>query len=336
MMSIICSTGDFSPATAHAMTSDVRSDTLNVSGFRFSVPSLPVPGFGGSNGCAENNQCQTRELSVSGPEFSTRKEAQAHIRINWRRIKKELDFLARYASKDKLAEAVTIFSESRKSRFLRRRTPKYGSMNKGFTDEELQKFFNAADDPRMHLLFSYQAILGLRIGEAVRIHIKDINLKTRELRIETEKAKTLDFLLIPEQLFNATLSYIHNFETEITKAGGFLFFVESRHLSISYARQKFNKYIRKARLYETYGFSNDPTPRTLTRLTTHSLRHYAITNHSKKNNGNVVLVNKFARHSNLQTTMTYIHTEKEELYQSIRNSQAEGVLEKVKKMQQKL
>ncbi|MFP3949497.1 MAG: tyrosine-type recombinase/integrase [Candidatus Micrarchaeia archaeon] len=235
------------------------------------------PGFGGRDGSAENNLCQTRELSVSGSEkpsvssveqsstsaFRTRKEAQAQIRKDWKRIKKELDFLARYASKDKLAEAITLFSEGRKSRFLRRRTPKYGSMNKGFTNEELQKFFNAADDPRMHLLFSYQAILGLRIGEAVRIHIKDINLKTRELRIETEKAKTLDFLLIPEQLFNATLSYIHNSETEITNAGGYLFFAENRHLSISYARQKFNQYIRKARLYETYGFSNDPKPRTL-------------------------------------------------------------------------
>ena len=179
------------------MTSDVRSDTQCVSGFQFSVPSLPVPGFGGRNGCAENNQCQTRELSVSGSEkplrklrfllvntvhdsvssveqsstsaFRSRKEAQAHIRKNWKRIKKELDFLARYSSKDKLAEAITIFSESRKSRFLRRRTPKYGSMNKGFTDEELQKFFSIIDDARMHLLFSYQAILGLRIGEAVRI-----------------------------------------------------------------------------------------------------------------------------------------------------------------------
>ncbi len=316
------------------MTNDVRSDTQCVSGFQFSVPSLPVPGFGGRNGSAENNQCQTRELSVSGSRFCSRKEAQAHIRKNWRRIKKELDFLARYSSKDKLAEAITIFSESRKSRFLRRRTPKYGSMNKGFTDEELQKFFSAADDPRMHLLFSYQAILGLRIGEAVRIHIKDINLKTRELRIETEKAKTLDFLIIPEQLFNATLSYIHNSETEITNAGGYLFFAQNRHLSISYARQKFNKYIRKAKLYETYGFSNDAKPRTLTRLTTHSLRHYAITNHSKKNNGNVVLVNKFARHRRLQTTMVYIYTNKEELYRSIERAQDTELLNRIRRMQE--
>ena len=332
------------------MKSDVRSDAHNVSGFQFSVSSFSVPGFGGGNGSAENNQCQTREFpfpvssSDSPPansvgqsptfQFRSRKEAQAQIRKNWKGIKKELDFLAHYASKDKLAEAITIFSEGRKSRFLRRRTPKYGSMNKGFTAEELQKFFSIVSDARMHLLFSYQAVLGLRIGEAVRVHIKDINLKTRELRIETEKAKTLDFLLIPERLFDATLSYIKNFEAEITNAGGYLFFAQNRHLSISYARQEFNKYIKKAKLYETYGFSNDAKPRTLTRLTTHSLRHYAITNHSKKNNGNVVLVNKFARHRRLQTTMVYIYTNKEELYASIERAQDTELLNRIRRMQE--
>jgi integrase len=225
-------------------------------------------------------------------------------------------------------------SESRKSRFLRRRTPKYGSMNKGFTEEELQRFFRVIEDPRLHLLFSFQAILGLRIGEVVRVHIKDVNLKTRELKIETEKAKTLDFLLIPDQLFSMALNYIQNFETEIVKAGGYLFFAKDKHMSISYARQEFNKYIHKAKLYEVYGYSNDAKPRTLTRLTTHSLRHYAITNHAKKNNGNVVLVNKFARHQRLQTTMTYVYTSKEELYRSIERAQDTELLNRIRRMQE--
>jgi integrase len=272
-------------------------------------------------------------FSVSGSGFCSRREAQARIREGWSQIRAELQFLARYASKDKLAEAITVFSEGRKSRFLRRRTPKYGSMNKGFTHEELQKFFSVVDDSRMRLLFSFQAVLGLRVGEAVRIHIKDLNLKTRELKIETEKARTLDFLLVPEQLFNATLEYVRNFEAEITAAGGYLFFAQKRHLSISYARQKFNKYIKKAKLYEAYGFSNDAKPRTLTRLTTHSLRHHAITNHSRKNNGNVVLVNRFARHRRLQTTMIYIYTGKDELYRSIERAQDTELLERVRRMQ---
>ena len=206
-------------------------------------------------------------------------------------------------------------------------------MNKGFTDEELQKFFSVVDDQRFQLLFSYQAVLGLRIGEAIKVHIKDINLKTRELRIETEKAKTLNFLIIPEQLFDATLKYIQNFETQIIQAKGHLFFVEDHHMSASCARQAFERYIQKAKLYEIYGYSNDAKPRTLTRLTTHSLRHYAITNHARKNNGNVVLTNKFARHLRLQTTMTYIYTSKDELYRSIERAQDGKLLERIREMQ---
>ncbi|MFP3949498.1 MAG: hypothetical protein ACLFUZ_00180 [Candidatus Micrarchaeia archaeon] len=71
-----------------------------------------------------------------------------------------------------------------------------------------------------------------------------------------------------------------------------------------------------------------------TRLTTHSLRHYAITNHSKKNNGNVVLVNKFARHRRLQTTMVYIYTNKEELYRSIERAQDTKLLNRIRRMQE--
>jgi integrase len=71
-------------------------------------------------------------------------------------------------------------------------------------------------------------------------------------------------------------------------------------------------------------------PKQLHRLTTHSLRHYAITNFSKKNNDNVVLTARFARHQMIQTTMTNIHTGKEELYRSIVMAQKDGILEKVK------
>ena len=60
--------------------------------------------------------------------------------------------------------------------------------------------------------------------------------------------------------------------------------------------------------------------RQLHRLTTHSLRHYAITAFAKQINGNLVLTSRFARHSDPSTTMTYISTRKEELYSEIDNT----------------
>ena len=310
---------------------------LSVSSLGSSVSPINVLGLESRNGIGEKVRSQTQKPSESSVlslgSSTNRTEIQKQLADNWQTLKQQFEFIARYAAKDRLVEVITIFSEARKSRFLRRRTPKYGTMNKGFTDEELQKFFSVVDDQRFQLLFSFQAVLGLRIGEAVKIHIKDINLKTRELRIETEKAKTLNFLIIPEQLFGMTLNYIRNFETQIVRANGYLFFVEDHHMSASCARQAFEKYIQKTKLYEIYGYSNDAKPRTLTRLTTHSLRHYAITNFAKKNNGNVVLANKFARHLRLQTTMTYIYTSKDELYRSIERAQDNELLERIKKMQ---
>ena len=57
--------------------------------------------------------------------------------------------------------------------------------------------------------------------------------------------------------------------------------------------------------------------RALHRLTTHSLRHYAITHFAKATNGNIVQTCRFARHAKPETTMRYISRDNEELYKSI-------------------
>jgi len=260
----------------------------------------------------------------------------------WPEIKQEIEFFGKHLSKTYLVKALTILSDARKSRFLRRKTPKYGSMNKAFTDEELERFFGVIEDPKFHLLFSFQAIMGLRIGEAVRVNIKDVNLRTRELRIFTEKSGKTDYSLIPLQLFDRVIHYIDAYEKEIAAAKGFLFFSftkgnrkpETEHCVTSEtARAYFEKCIKKAKLEEIYGYAATGNPRALHRLSTHSLRHYAITNFVRKNQGNAVLASRFARHSNLQTTMTYIHTSKNELYESIERANDEGLMKKVKGLQ---
>lgn len=302
-----------------------------------------------------SGQCSvSRQCSVSGVRFPVCGEAQStktareiskQLTRKWPEIKQELEHFGRYLTKWNVVKAITIFSEARKRRFLRSRRPKYGSMNKGFTDEELDRFFNVIDDPKAHLLFSFQAILGLRIGEAIRMNVKDLNLKTHELRIFTEKSGKTDYLLIPEKLFDATLRYIATYEKEMAGATGFLFFSfaygrrtqkTEAHVTRETARDVFHEYIKKAGLDEIYGYSVGAHPKPLFRLSPHSLRHYAITNFCRKNGGNVVLAGRFARHTNIQTTMIYIHTKKEELYESIERAQNDTLLEKVRMMQEKI
>ena len=269
----------------------------------------------------------------------TRKE----IKDLWTKAKEDLEFFGRYLPKQRLIRAIEVLSDARKRRFLRRRTPKYGTINKGFTEPELIKFLSAIEEPKMKLLFTFQAILGLRIGEAVKLHVKDINLQTKELKIDNQKGGRFDTLPLPVQLFEQTVQFINNYEDAIVKAKGQLFWADNYpehndcpYVSKDYARNIFRKTIDKLKLNETYGLAEGQIPKLLHRLTTHSLRHYAITNFSKKNNGNVVLTSKFARHHRIETTMTYIHTGKEELSRSISLSQEDGILGKVRKVQEKI
>ncbi|MEM0149279.1 MAG: hypothetical protein QXW10_00060 [Candidatus Micrarchaeaceae archaeon] len=65
----------------------------------------------------------------------------------------------------KLEELRAIILRSLKRRFKSPREPKYGSLNKGFTEQELTVFLRRVKSGKFRLLFEYQAFLGLRIGE---------------------------------------------------------------------------------------------------------------------------------------------------------------------------
>ncbi len=240
----------------------------------------------------------------------------------------ELKYYFSTLSKHRLVEVRKVLTEQFVKRFKKSRIPKYGSINKGFTEQELRQFFSVIDDPKFYLLFSFQAHMGLRIGEALRISIRDIAFETRELRVHTEKANTLDEMLIPVPLFKALLDYVQQNTKKIEGSGGFLFFKEQgksqntgAYLDVNYVRNMFKYYREKAGIDEVYDQSDESIykrkPRMLHRLTTHSLRHYAITHFAQKTNGNVLLTSRFARHKQPSVTMTYIHTNKKELYDGI-------------------
>ncbi len=212
-------------------------------------------------------------------------------------------------------------------KFHRRRTPKYGTINKGFTEEQLQRFFRAINDPKFRLLFNFQARLGLRIGEVIRVNVKGIDFETRELTVRTEKTRLLDSLRIPLPLFKELVEFAQANSTLIEQAKGYIFFrdaAKSRriepYLEPNYVRNRFRRYLELAGLDEVYDTSDEQQgrkPRRLHRLTTHSLRHYAITRFAKQANGNLILTSRFARHVDPSTTSIYISTSKQEVYDVI-------------------
>ncbi|MDE1871056.1 MAG: site-specific integrase [Candidatus Micrarchaeota archaeon] len=180
-----------------------------------------------------------------------------------------------------LQQMQSVLHKTQTKRFAgKRRTPKYGSLSKAFTDSQITQFFRVIDNDKFQLIFQYQAQLGLRIGEAVRVNVKDINFQTRELTLRTEKAGRIDTLLIPALLFKDTLAFVAKHEAEIGKALGYIFFRTRSNrtenfVEQNYVRNRFRYYVVKAGLDQTYDSSEESVinrrPRSLHRLTTHSL-----------------------------------------------------------------
>ena len=243
------------------------------------------------------------------------------------KLKKHIQDVLPNLTFHEIKAVLSLIYKIKKRRYRSNAPPKYGSLNKGFSEQEVQAFFKVIDNNKFRLLFGYQAELGLRIGEAVKVNVKDIKFETRELIVKTEKAHVIDTMLIPVPLFRQTLEFINRNEKAIMQAGGFVFFAEKGHslrgepyLEKNYVRKVFREYVQAAKLDEVYDQSEESygrTPRRLHRLTTHSLRHYAITSFARQSNGNVVLSSRFARHSDPSTTMTYINTRKDELYRAV-------------------
>ena len=254
--------------------------------------------------------------------------------------KRYIQSLLPHLAKHEVEDLTHMIRQYYITKFRRRRTPKYGTINKGFTEEQLQRFFRAINDSKFRLLFNFQAQLGLRIGEVIRVNVKDIDFETRELTVRTEKTRLLDSLRIPLPLFKELVEFAQANSKQIEQSKGYIFFrdaAKSRriepYLEPNYVRNRFRHYLELAGLDEVYDTSDEQQgrrPRRLHRLTTHSLRHYAITRFAKQANGNLILTSRFARHVDPSTTSIYISTSKQEVYDII-DSMALSELASLKK-----
>ena len=62
-----------------------------------------------------------------------------------------------------LQKLQSVLHKTQTKRFAGKKTPKYGSISKAFSDTQLQRFLHVIDSDRFRLLFKYRAQLGLRI-----------------------------------------------------------------------------------------------------------------------------------------------------------------------------
>jgi integrase len=307
-----------------------------LTGFRVQIPTL-APSF-------SNDKARVQKLQrVSAKNVKTVKSG-----FEFAGLSASVKDAAATLPQSKLEELKSILHKSYVRRFAgKRKTPKYGSINKGFTELELRQFLRTVPNEKFRLLFSYQAYLGFRIGEAIKLHLGNINFEKREITIKSEKSAVSDTLKIPMELFNETKQYVNEHLPEIEAAGGHIFFKENDnnhnnvpHIDVHYVRRVFRETIRKTGMDQIYDYSEENFPgkasRGLHRLTTHSLRHYAITRFAKATNGNLVLTSRFARHSAPSTTMRYIAKDNEQLYSEIDNAFSTDGMETIRRLQGRL
>ena len=108
----------------------------------------------------------------------------------------------------KLSGLIKKISKIKETKYKRSKETKYGNINRGFTEEELKKFFKCCKNEKAYLAFFLMANLGLRVGEVVKIKTEDIDFIKKKIRISTEKAHTGDFLYLHSRVQKLLLYWV--------------------------------------------------------------------------------------------------------------------------------
>ncbi len=83
-------------------------------------------------------------------------------------IEAKINELLPVMSKHKIEELQKVIAYHVVKRFKgKRKTPKYGSLNKGFSEAQIQVFFKSIQNEKYRLLFNYQA-QPLGLGSSLR------------------------------------------------------------------------------------------------------------------------------------------------------------------------
>ena len=162
---------------------------------------------------------------------------------------------------------------------------------KVLTKEELSTFFKCVDNFKFRTIFMLIYGSGLRIGEVVNLHISDIDSKNMRVFVREGKGNKERYTILPK----ASLEMLRKYWTEYRpKVNTDLLFLNELNKPINQyvIRTHFRKYRRKAKLNE--------------KVTVHTLRHCYATN-LIENGATLIQVKELMGHSNIRSTMAYIH-----------------------------
>ncbi|MFC2093519.1 tyrosine-type recombinase/integrase [Bacteroidota bacterium] len=179
-----------------------------------------------------------------------------------------------------------------------------------FSETEIKLILNNIEDSTLKNIVLVGLLTGCRLDEICNIQIKDIILKDRVLMIRNKpnfKTKTGKIRNIPisDKLYSLLQSMLKD-ENNILNfyyPEGYLFQNKfNSKFNKDYISRSFKKVLRKLNLPEKYHF--------------HCLRHTCISQ-MIKNGVNINYVKEIAGHSEISTTMNYIHIVTDDLREAV-------------------
>lgn len=200
-----------------------------------------------------------------------------------------------YNSVIRFVEEVTLDKLINKKQLPMRKIKK--KVFKVLTKEELSTFFNCVDNYKFKTIFMLVYGSGLRIGEVTNLHISDIDSKNRRIFVREGKGNKERYAVLPKKSLEMLRKYWRNYRPKVDT--DFLFLNECNKPINQYViRTHFRKYRRKAKLDE--------------KVTVHTLRHSFCTS-LIENGATLIQAKELMGHSNIRSTMHYVHIAKIDL-----------------------
>lgn len=162
---------------------------------------------------------------------------------------------------------------------------------KVLTKEELSTFFNVVDNFKFKTIFMLVYGSGLRISEVANLRVEDIDAKRMRIFVREGKGNKERYTILPKKSLEMLRRYWVKYRQN--RRRGRIFLSESGEaITVGVIRQHFRNYRRKAKLDE--------------KVTVHTLRHCFATN-LIENGASLIQVKELMGHSNIRSTMCYIH-----------------------------
>jgi integrase/recombinase XerD len=159
---------------------------------------------------------------------------------------------------------------------------------------DIKKIFDVTTNLKHNTMLKLCYGMGLRVSEIVNLKIKDIDSGRMQVFIERAKGKKDRYVNLPESILLQMREYFKEYRPK-----KYLF--EGQYgdaYSKRSAQQVFSDALKKAKINKTIGI--------------HGLRHSFAT-HLMENGTDVMFIQKLLGHSDIKTTLRYIHVSKKDI-----------------------